>query len=114
MDFQDLELTPRMADIIKVFIEDPLKPRYGFELMRLTGHASGYLYPALAKFEKHGWLTTGKEDIDPRTAGRPPRRLYRITGAAVVAARAQLAELSERYRPPTTLRPRLAPNGGTL
>ena len=55
---------PNMVDAIKVF-EDPQRPRYGFELMRLTGQPSGSLYPNLAKFENAGWLTGGKEDIDP-------------------------------------------------
>jgi DNA-binding PadR family transcriptional regulator len=110
--FKDLELTPKMADIIKVFLEDPQRPRYGFELMRLTGQPSGSLYPNMAKFEQHGWLIGGKEDIDPRTEGRPPRRNYRITGEAVSAARRQLAELSERFRPPTVARPRLVAESG--
>ena len=98
-----------MADVIKVFLEDPLRPRYGFELMQLTGFPSGSLYPILARFEKASWLTGGKEDIDPRVEGRPARRFYRISGAAISVARIQLAELSERYRPPATVPPLLAP-----
>lgn len=109
---QDLDLTPKMAAVIKAFLEDPQQARYGFELMRLTGQPSGTLYPILAKLEHAGWLTGGKEEIDPKAEGRPPRRFYKITGAAVPAARTQLAALSEQYRPPATL-PRLAPNGGT-
>jgi len=111
--FQDLDLTPKMADVIKVFLEDPQRPRYGFELMRLTGQPSGSLYPNLAKFENAGWLTGGKEDIDPSAEGRPARRWYRITGAAVPAARVQLDALSERYRPPVAVRLRLSSPGAT-
>lgn len=111
--FTDLKLTPKMADIIKVFLQDPQQPRYGFELMRLTGQPSGSLYPNLAKFEQAGWLTGGKEDIDPHAEGRPPRRNYRISGAAEAAARQQLAELSERFRPPSRVRPRPATSGGS-
>ena len=103
-----------MADVIKVFLEDPSKPRYGMELMRATRQPSGTLYPILARFEKNGWLTLVKEDIDPRAAGRPARRFYRITGAAVTAARLQLAEISERYRPPVPARPQLSPEAGGL
>jgi PadR family transcriptional regulator PadR len=109
----DLELTPKMADVVKVFLEDPQRERYGFELMRITGQGSGAIYPNLAKLQRAGWLTVGKEDIDPRLAGRPARRFYRITGAAVSVARVQLAALSARYRPPTAA-PRLAPGGATL
>jgi DNA-binding PadR family transcriptional regulator len=72
------------------------------------------LYPNLAKLERHGWLSLGKEDIDPRVEGRPARRFYRITGAGEAAARLQLAELVERYRPPAVVRPRLSTEGSTL
>ena len=108
---QDLDITPKMARVLKVFLEDPDKARYGFELMKLTGMASGSLYPMLANFEKHGWLTRGKEDIDPRVAGRPARTNYTIAGAAASAARVQLTALSEQYRPPAP--GRLRPQGST-
>jgi DNA-binding PadR family transcriptional regulator len=100
-----------MARVLKIFLQDPGQPRYGFELMKLTGMASGSLYPMLAKLEGAGWLTRGKEDIDPRTAGRPARTHYTITGAAASAARVQLAALSEQYRPPEP--GRLRPQGST-
>jgi len=106
---EDLELTPKMAAVLKVFLRDPQRPRYGFELMRLTGQPSGTLYPILAKLERAGWLTGGKEDIDPRTEGRPPRRFYRITGAAAVAAHNQLAAISRFYSPPSRATSHLAP-----
>src|SRR6266487_1485625 len=109
---EQLELTPKTAAIVKVFLEDPSQPRYGFELMRRTGQPSGTTYPLLAKLEHAGWLVGGKEDIDPHAAKRPARRVYRITGAAVVAARTQLAALSEQYRPPVPISTRLATNGG--
>jgi DNA-binding PadR family transcriptional regulator len=106
---QDIELTPKMAKVLKVFLQAPAEPRYGFELMKLTGMASGSLYPMLARLEEAGWLTRGKENIDPHQKGRPPRLHYRITGAAASAAQLQLAELSEQYRPPAAApaRPRL-------
>jgi len=107
---QDLDITPKMAMVLKIFLEDPDQPRYGFELMKLTGMASGSLYPMLARLEKAGWLTRGKEDIDPHAVGRPPRTNYSITGAAATAVRIQLAALSEQFRPPVPGRPR--PEGG--
>jgi PadR family transcriptional regulator, regulatory protein PadR len=100
-----------MAAVLKVFLEDPDQPRYGFELMKLTGMASGSLYPMLAKLEAAGWLKRGKEAVDPRAAGRPARVNYMMTGAATAAARIQLAALSEQYRPPTP--GRLRPEGST-
>jgi DNA-binding PadR family transcriptional regulator len=110
---EDLTLTPKMAAVIKIFLEDTQQPRYGLELMRLAGQPSGTTYPILMKFERAGWLTAGKEDIDPKTEGRPARRFYRITGCGALAAHRQLAALSEHYRPPATQRPRLVPQGST-
>jgi PadR family transcriptional regulator PadR len=107
----DVDITPKVALVLKIFLEEPDQPRYGFELMKLTGMASGSLYPMLARLEAAGWLTRGKEDIDPHMAGRPARSNYTMTGAAVSAARVQLAELSERYRPPAV--GRLRPQGST-
>lgn len=75
--------------------------------------ASGSLYPMLARLEEAGWLTRGKEDIDPRTEGRPPRLHYAITGAAVTSARLQLAALSEQFRPPATAPAGSKPQGST-
>jgi PadR family transcriptional regulator, regulatory protein PadR len=98
--FEDLGLTPRMADVIRVFLQNPAERQYGFGLMRATGLPSGTLYPILAKFERHGWLTVGTEHIDPKKEGRPPRRFYVITAPAWAAAEEQLYELHERYRPP--------------
>jgi PadR family transcriptional regulator, regulatory protein PadR len=108
---QDLDITPKMARVLKIFLEDPTQPRYGFELMKLTGMASGSLYPMLARLEEAGWLIRGKEDIDPRAAGRPPRLHYRITGAAATAAHVQLLNLSDQYRPPVTTPIRPRPQG---
>jgi DNA-binding PadR family transcriptional regulator len=103
-----------MADVIKVFLEEPSRAWYGMEIMRLTGQPSGTLYPILAKFERSGWLSVGREDIDPKVEGRPARRFYRIAGSAVPVARSQLAALSERYRPPARVRPRLKTESGAL
>ena len=108
---EDLDITPKMAKVLKIFLEDPAKPRYGFEIMRLTGLASGSLYPMLARLEQAGWLTKGKENIDPHIEGRPPRLHYTITGAAATAAHLQLAALSDQYRPPTPVPGRPRPHG---
>jgi len=107
----DLDITPNMAKVLKIFLEDPGQPRYGLELMRATRMPSGTMYPLLARLEKAEWLTRGKEDIDPRAEGRPPRLHYTITGAAITAARLQLAALSQQYAPPAQRSGRTEPRG---
>jgi DNA-binding PadR family transcriptional regulator len=56
----------------------------------------GTLYKALARLERDGLLSSEWEVVDPVTAGRPRRRLYRATASAAVAlARSQqLREVS--------------------
>ena len=49
----------------------------------LLGH--GTLYKALDRLERGGLLESTWEDIDESLAGRPRRRLYRLTGAGVAA-----------------------------
>lgn len=110
---QDLDITPKMAKVLKVFLEDPSQARYGSELMRRTGLTSGTIYLMLARMEEAGLLASAKEDIDPRSEGRPARRYYTISGAAVAAVRVQLASLSEQYRPPVPVITRLRSQGGT-
>ena len=61
--------------------------------MRLTGLASGSLYPILAVFENAGFLKGDWEDKDPRDVGRPRRRLYHLTAAGQDFARDAALEL---------------------
>jgi len=51
----------------------------GSDISKSTGLASGTLYPILARFEKCGWLLSEWEALDPVAAGRPRKRLYRLT-----------------------------------
>lgn len=106
-------MTLAVAKVLRVFLEDPAEPRYGYELMRLTGFPSGKLYPILARMQSAGWLVKEVEDIDPATAGRPARRLYRLTSSGAEIARIELAELSGQLRPPPPVT-RSARPGGAL
>lgn len=108
----DIELTRREALVVRAFLEEPSKPKYGFELMESLGISSGTLYPMLAKLERQGWIEGHREDIDPSVAGRPPRRNYRLTGEGLVLARNALAELSSQLSPPQAVRIRPAISGG--
>jgi PadR family transcriptional regulator PadR len=114
----DVRLTVAVAVVLRVFLDDVSRPRYGYELMRLTGFPSGKLYPVLARLERAGWLSKEQEDIDPQAAGRPIRRMYRLSDEGCRAASHELGLLSERLQPPSpeqSLTPQpdqLLPNGG--
>lgn len=96
----DVRITTAVARVLRQFLDDPGAARYGFDLMRATGLKSGTLYVILARLQQAGWLTSEQEEVDPASAGRPARRLYRLTADGVVNARVELAALSEQLRPP--------------
>jgi DNA-binding PadR family transcriptional regulator len=104
-----IRMTTAVGRVLRQFLDNPSEPRYGFDLMRATGLASGTLYVMLARLERDGWLTSEQEQVNPAAAGRPARRLYRLTADGISNARIELAELSEQLRPPASarLRPRL-------
>ncbi len=66
-------------------LAQPASWRYGYDLMKETGLASGTLYPLLARLHEAGILEA--EWRPAPKLGRPPRHVYRLTQAGVVAAR---------------------------
>jgi PadR family transcriptional regulator PadR len=108
----DVRVTIAVALVLQEFLAEVGEPRYGYELMQLTGFPSGKLYPILARLQRVGWLSRGREVIDPAQSGRPARYLYRITPDGIEAAQAELSALREQLRPPVRVLPRLRTEGG--
>ncbi|MFY7069074.1 PadR family transcriptional regulator [Nocardiopsis changdeensis] len=79
---------PPHIQVLRVFLADPDRPRFGYDLMQTTRFPSGRLYPALARLKRDAWITGTWEDINEDEAGRPARRSYRLTAAGRVHARA--------------------------
>lgn len=77
--------------VLRALLEDPTQELYGVQIGDAAGLPSGTVHPMLARLEGIGWLESRWEDIDPRIAGRPARRYYRLTAAGVVQARDALA-----------------------
>jgi PadR family transcriptional regulator, regulatory protein PadR len=86
---QPIRVTLSVAAVMRVFLDEPDRQRYGYELMKATGFASGKLYPILARLERAKWI----ERLEPSSAdsGGPPRVGYRISPDAVVEVRQELA-----------------------
>jgi DNA-binding PadR family transcriptional regulator len=109
----DVRVTVAVAMVMRAFLDDVNEPRYGYDLMRQLGFASGKLYPILARLQKAGWLVREHEDVDPSVEGRPARALYRLSPAGVQVARTELAALSAQLKLPSGgRRGRLRPEGG--
>jgi PadR family transcriptional regulator, regulatory protein PadR len=106
------EQSPRMTLptqlVLRALLEDLTRELYGVEIGAAAGLPSGTVHPILARLEGRGWLESRWEDIDPRVAGRPPRRYYRLTGQGAQSAREALARA---YRP-SAAHLRLRPAGG--
>jgi DNA-binding PadR family transcriptional regulator len=81
------------------FLNAPAVELSGADIMRLTGLASGSLYPILYAFEDTGLLASRWEVEDPRALGRPRRRLYQITPLGEQTAREAAAEFAKLLLP---------------
>jgi PadR family transcriptional regulator, regulatory protein PadR len=81
--------------------------QHGFNVIRVTGLASGTVYPALRRLEEAGWLESRwEEHLVAQRELRPPRKYYEVTASGEVALMAALA----RYRSlAARRRPRLRP-----
>jgi PadR family transcriptional regulator, regulatory protein PadR len=81
MDKQDREvrMSLQTLKVLEAFLENPADQLSGSEVHQRCGLASGPLYPILLRLEAAGWFVSRWESLDPSTAGRPRRRLYRLT-----------------------------------
>ena len=77
-------------------------PRWGLEIIKLTGRPSGSVYPLLDRLERAGWVTSAWDDDVERRG--PRRRMYRLTAEGAAEARKVVA----RAAPAPRLVPRTA------
>ena len=69
--------------------------RYGFDIMTMTGLASGTVYPALRRLEDAGFvLSKWERQGIAQQEQRPARKYYEVTKAGRVA----LVEARKRFR----------------
>jgi PadR family transcriptional regulator, regulatory protein PadR len=91
--------SPQTASVLLALFAQPGEWRYGYELGREVGLKAGSLYPILIRLTERELLEARWEEHSGESAGRPPRHLYRLTGAG--------RELASRLAPePAKARPR--------
>ena len=90
---KDPRLSHQTLRVLRLFDEQPTLSLAGSDVSKRTGMLSGTIYPILMRLERAGWLSSQWENLDPSHAGRPRRRLYRLTGLGYNKSRAALAEL---------------------
>lgn len=93
MDQREPRLTGPTLKVLHYLMDDPRTGRSGADMSKATGVGASTLYPMLARLELAGWLTSEWEVIDPKEAGRPRRRFYRLSGLGYNRARDSLNEL---------------------
>ena len=76
--------SPQTAAVLRALAAQPETWRHGYELGQEVGLKAGSLYPILIRLTDRGLLEAVWE-ADPPT-GRPPRHLYRLTGAGTTLA----------------------------
>jgi PadR family transcriptional regulator PadR len=71
-------LSVQAISVLRALAVDPSRWRYGYDLAAEVHLKSGSLYPILVRLADRGLLEATWE---PGPLGRPPRHLYRLTGA---------------------------------
>ena len=71
--------SPQTIAVLRTLAEDPGRWRYGYDLCAELGIQAGSMYPILMRLADRGLLETSWE-AEP-APGKPPRHLYRLTGA---------------------------------
>ena len=82
--------------------------RYGFEIMQITGLASGTIYPALRRLEDAALIKSKWEKQSVAVAEqRPARKYYEVTkpGREVLAEARSRSRLQEQLTPPADFKP---------
>jgi PadR family transcriptional regulator len=93
--------SPQAVNVLRALAADPARWRYGYDLATEVHLKSGSLYPILVRLADRGLLETSWE---PSVDSRPPRHLYRLTGAgrdfvaALTAARTDRATAHPHHR----------------
>lgn len=98
--------SPQTLRLFEALLAEPSRWRYGYDLSRETGLASGTLYPILMRLSAQQLLDTDWEASDE--PGRPPRHTYRLTTDGIALAKDRLATAAQKQRGQAAFVPRKA------
>jgi hypothetical protein len=93
---RSFQLSSHTLNILKTFLEHPLKPLSAPQISRGTQLSSGSLFPMLLRFQQNGLLESHWENQQPQLAGGRRRRLYRISDRGRAAVRRRVSVVSRR------------------
>ena len=81
-----MRMSLQTLKVLEAFLDNPGEQLSGADVHQRCGLASGTMYPILLRLEAAGWFVSRWESIDPSKAGRPRRRLYRLTSTGLKRA----------------------------
>lgn len=91
-------LSPVARRVLAALARAGTAGRHGYDLCAETGVKSGTLYPLLIRLEGQGYLVAAWKASD--VPGRPPRHVYRLTGAGrALAAESSLMDEAQGSLP---------------
>lgn len=90
-----MRISNQGVKVLLTMLSDLRREWSGSEIGATTKVLSGTLYPLLLRFETSGLVISRWEDICPREAGRPRRRLYKLSGEGVAKAQEIASELRQ-------------------
>ena len=90
---REVRISLQTLRALEAFLDNPADELSGADVQKRSGLASGTLYPILLRLESAGWFLSRWENIDPASAGRPRRRLYRLTPNGLARASEIFASL---------------------
>ncbi len=93
--------SPQTVAVVLALADNTSSWRHGYDLCKQLDLKAGTIYPILMRLHERGQVETTWETDPP--AGRPPRHLYRLSGAG--------AELAEKLRATAAAEVRVDRNG---
>jgi PadR family transcriptional regulator PadR len=97
MYFNDVEPLARLGratiEVLGILVESD-EPRWGLELIKMTGRPSGTVYPLLDRLERAGWVVSHWDELATRPG--PRRRVYTLTPDGMAGAREALRKAAGR------------------
>ncbi|HTW39010.1 MAG TPA: helix-turn-helix transcriptional regulator [Steroidobacteraceae bacterium] len=90
----DVRISLQTLRVLEAFLQSPTEELAGADVHKRSRLASGTLYPILLRLEAAGWFVSRWEGIDPAAAGRPRRRLYRLTPSGLARASSLFASFN--------------------
>ena len=93
------------VDVLGVLLDSD-QPRWGLEIIKLTGRPSGSVYPLLDRLERAGWVTSSWDDDSERRG--PRRRVYVLTPDGAREAVKVRAKAAGRTKTQPVTRPEVA------